>query len=247
MELSGIDIAADQMDHQFLELGLDSLFLTQATQGLQKKFGVKLTFRQIMEQHSTIASLATYLDSVLPPDPSPVATQSQAVPLQSITSVATPSSAAGSAVERLFSEQLAMMTKVFEQQMSTLRVATGLSSIAPASAISAMSVASVAVPALAPAPVFSASETSEVKHGSYRPLQPRVQQDLDDDQQRYLSTLIAKYERRTSGSKRLTAKARPHLADPRAVAGFRPQWKEIVYPLVTERAKGSKIWGRRWE
>src|SRR5271168_33754 len=62
--LSGIEIAADQMDHQFLELGLDSLFLTQATKGLQKKFGVKLTFRQIMEQYTTIASLATYLDSV---------------------------------------------------------------------------------------------------------------------------------------------------------------------------------------
>jgi len=59
------------MDHQFLELGLDSLFLTQATQGLQKKFGVKLTFRQIMEQFSTIASLATYLDSVLPADKFP--------------------------------------------------------------------------------------------------------------------------------------------------------------------------------
>ncbi len=117
-QLSGIDIGADQMDHQFLELGLDSLFLTQATQGIQKKFGVKLTFRQIMEQYSTIASLATYLDSVLPADAFPAAAVApvQAVvsqpamqSLMSSPTVATGSGSfaapAGSAVERIFSEQ----------------------------------------------------------------------------------------------------------------------------------------------
>ena len=31
------------------------------------------------------------------------------------------------------------------------------------------------------------------------------------------------------------------LADPRTAAGFRREWKELVYPIVAERAKGSKI------
>jgi amino acid adenylation domain-containing protein len=250
-QLSGIDITPDQVDHQFLELGLDSLFLTQATQGLQKKFGVKLTFRQIMEQYSTIASLADYLDSVLPPDAFPAVAQVQAVPSpaavsQVAGSVAAVSSVnggspamAGSAVERLFSEQMAMMSKMFEQQMSALRAGTGLPVAAAAPAVSAPVSATASAP-VPPAP--SATGAPEVKHGSYRPLQPRVQQDLDGDQQEYLSTLIAKYVKRTPGSKRLTDKARVHLADPRAVAGFRPQWKEMVYPLVTDRAKGSKVW-----
>jgi amino acid adenylation domain-containing protein len=260
-QLSGIDITPDQMDHQFLELGLDSLFLTQATQGLQKKFGVKLTFRQIMEQFSTIASLATHLDSVLPPDafpgaapvqaaaPQPVQTQVvSAAPVAAFASG--PSAAAGSAgavggsaVERLLSEQLAMMSKMFEQQMSTLRATTGLpvaAVAAPAPVIQAAPATPAAVAATAPA--APASATPEVKHGSYRPLQPRVQQEIDSEQQRYLDALVAKYQKRTPGSKRLTAKARPQLADPRAVAGFRPQWKEMVYPLVTDRAKGSRIW-----
>jgi amino acid adenylation domain-containing protein len=252
-QLSGIDITSDQMDHQFLELGLDSLFLTQATQGLQKKFGVKLTFRQIMEQYSTIASLATYLDSVLPADAFLVAVQGQvATPQPAVSPHASTSAAAsgagtiavpGSAVERLFSEQIAMMSKMFEQQMSTLRAASGLPAIpASATAMAAVSATPVAVLELIPAITSSAGATSEVKHGSYRPLQPRAKQDLDADQQRYLSELIAKYEKRTPGSKRLTAKARTQLADPRAVAGFRLQWKEMVYPLFTERAKGSRIW-----
>jgi acyl transferase domain-containing protein len=242
-ELSGIDIAPDQMNYQFLELGLDSLFLTQATQGLQKKFGVKLTFRQIMEQYSTIASLATYLDGVLSADAFPVAASapSMSAVISGVGAVAAPD---GSAVVRLFSEQLAMMSKMFEQQMATLQVATGLpaATVVPAIPSGLMTPVPAPVASVTPTPTSMSSETSEVKHGSYRPLQPRVQQDLDADQQRYLSALIAKYEKKTPGSKRLTAKARAHLADPRAVAGFRPQWKEMVYPLVTERAKGSRIW-----
>jgi len=248
-QLSGIDITLDQMDQQFLELGLDSLFLTQATQGLQKKFGVKLTFRQIMEQYSTITSLATYLDGVLPPDAFPATSHTQAVasqspvPAASVTTAASAGSgtsvAPGSAVERLLSEQMAMMTKMFEQQMSALRAAAGLPAGASAPALPTSLPAAISKPGAA---TPATAETVEVKHGSYRPLQPRIQQEVDSNQQNYIDTLISKYEKRTPGSKRLTAKARTQLADPRAVAGFRPQWKEMVYPLVTERAKGSRIW-----
>jgi amino acid adenylation domain-containing protein len=248
-QLSGIVITPDQVDHQFLELGLDSLFLTQATQGLQKKFGVKLTFRQIMEQYSTIANLAGYLDSVLPPDAFPVAAQTQVVTPQVSVAPglvaasgfsANPPATSGSAVERLFSEQMAMMSKMFEQQMSTLRATTGVSAPVPIAQMASAPPVLASIPA--PAPASPTTDVSEVKHGSYRPPQPRVQHDLDSDQQQYLDSLIKKYEKRTPGSKRLTDKARVHLADPRAVAGFRPQWKEMVYPLVTDRAKGSKIW-----
>jgi glutamate-1-semialdehyde aminotransferase len=32
------------------------------------------------------------------------------------------------------------------------------------------------------------------------------------------------------------------VADPRAAAGFRSEWKELVYPIVVERSSGSKLW-----
>ena len=57
-DLSGTDLADAESDASFLELGFDSLFLTQLTQSIQSKFRVKLTFRQIMESYPSLDSLA---------------------------------------------------------------------------------------------------------------------------------------------------------------------------------------------
>ncbi|MGC4047820.1 MAG: amino acid adenylation domain-containing protein, partial [Armatimonas sp.] len=35
---------------------------------------------------------------------------------------------------------------------------------------------------------------------------------------------------------------RQRLADPRAVAGFKAAWKEMVFPIVTERSEGARLW-----
>ena len=40
----------------------------------------------------------------------------------------------------------------------------------------------------------------------------------------------------------MTQQHRPRLADPRVVSGFRTQWKEMVYPILTVRSKGSRLW-----
>ena len=72
--LSGQDQSAAASDVSFLELGFDSLLLTQVAQAFRKEFGVKVTFRQLLEDYSTMETLAGYLDSQLPPEaPAPVA------------------------------------------------------------------------------------------------------------------------------------------------------------------------------
>ena len=67
-ELSGIDISAMDGATTFLELGFDSLFLTQASQGLQEKFALKVTFRQLLNDVSSLNALTEYLESKLPAD-----------------------------------------------------------------------------------------------------------------------------------------------------------------------------------
>jgi acyl transferase domain-containing protein len=53
-ELSGVQISQADASTTFLEMGFDSLFLTQVTQGLQNKFNLKITFRQLLGDQSTL-------------------------------------------------------------------------------------------------------------------------------------------------------------------------------------------------
>ena len=78
--------------------------------------------------------------------------------------------------------------------------------------------------------------------GPYKPVQKGVAGALPDQQQKALDALIARYTTRTKKSKRLTAEHRAHFADPRTVSGFRQIFKEMVYPIVTERSQGSRLW-----
>src|SRR5256886_15354995 len=40
----------------------------------------------------------------------------------------------------------------------------------------------------------------------------------------------------------MTQEYRGVLADPRVVTGFRAQWKEMIYPIITNKSKGSRLW-----
>ncbi|MCP6756999.1 acyl carrier protein, partial [Klebsiella pneumoniae] len=54
-----------------VELGLDSLSLTQVALQLSKSFGLKITFRQLMEDLSSLEHLAMHIDRELPPEAAP--------------------------------------------------------------------------------------------------------------------------------------------------------------------------------
>ncbi|RYZ34126.1 MAG: aminotransferase class III-fold pyridoxal phosphate-dependent enzyme, partial [Sphingobacteriales bacterium] len=58
----------------------------------------------------------------------------------------------------------------------------------------------------------------------------------------YLADLTSRYNAKTGASKAYTQKHRARMADPRVVSGFKPATKELVYSLVIERSKGSRMW-----
>ena len=64
LDLSGVVISDDAAT--FMELGFDSLFLTQASQAVHSRFGVKITFRQMLGDLSSVASLVKYLEREMP-------------------------------------------------------------------------------------------------------------------------------------------------------------------------------------
>ncbi|MBI2929405.1 MAG: amino acid adenylation domain-containing protein [Verrucomicrobia bacterium] len=72
-ELTGEDLSKTDQGASFFDLGFDSLLLTQVSQSVQSKFGVKVTFRQIMNDLSSLDALAGFLDGKLAPEPAAVA------------------------------------------------------------------------------------------------------------------------------------------------------------------------------
>lgn len=52
----------------FLELGFDSLFLTQLAGAFQREYGLKVTFRQLYDDLPTLRAMADHIDQALPPE-----------------------------------------------------------------------------------------------------------------------------------------------------------------------------------
>jgi amino acid adenylation domain-containing protein len=244
-DLSGIEAESLDPFATFLELGFDSLFLTQANTAFKKRFKVKITFRQLFEEAPTLDALAAYIDARLPadalpaPEPAPTAPAAASVS----ASMQAPSEAAADAgfatapangVEGLIQQQLAIMAR----QLDVLRGGS-VADVTP----------TLPSPArVSPAPAAArerahdpSNKADGSKFGPWRALQ-KTGTELTQQQTTALRQLIADYNAKTKESKRLTQKFRSQLADNRTVAGFNVQWKEMVYQIVSNGSKGSRIW-----
>ena len=67
-DVAGLPPESAQRDATFVDQGLDSLSLTQATLEFEKTFGIKLRFRRLLEDLDTQAKLAVFFDGQLPAD-----------------------------------------------------------------------------------------------------------------------------------------------------------------------------------
>jgi amino acid adenylation domain-containing protein len=66
--LSGLSAEELGLNTTFLEMGFDSLFLSQVSRALEVEFGVPITLRQVADNLSSISRLADYLETALPED-----------------------------------------------------------------------------------------------------------------------------------------------------------------------------------
>ena len=208
----------------FLEMGYDSLFLTQVAQKIQAQMKVKVTFRQLLAEYSTIPTLAAFLAAKLPaPPPS-------GTPSGSTASRIPADAPQGSAMENIFREQLQAMSDLINRQFAMLQgQGTGSTVAAPAVAASAANVS------------HAAAQAQPSRFAVFAQQQRAVDTSISAEQQRHIDALVSRYTAKTSGSQRYTQQYRSTLADPRAAAGFRREWKDMVYPIVTVSAKGSKL------
>ena len=108
-ELSGTNLTDTDVSVTFMEMGLDSLLLAQASQLIAKRFGIQIAFRQLLEEVPTLDRLAGFLDQKLPPGTAETA--AHPVPVQPATTPApTPAPASLEALEA----QLQTLTRQIE-------------------------------------------------------------------------------------------------------------------------------------
>ena len=222
-DASGIDTSAATPDMSFIEMGFDSLLLTQVALMLKKKFAIPVTFRQLNEDLGTLDLLTDYLDAQLPKD--------AATPTVNVQQIATMPMQTGTSATAL--DQINFQLQQLAAQMALLQGGQAVPSTLQPTAPK-------------PAPILaelSAEEAAEIKKpfGAVARIEKHSAA-LNDAQQKYLAAFIERYNQKTKGSKAYTQKYRAQMADPRVVSGFRPATKELVYSIVIQKSKGSRLW-----
>jgi len=229
---SGLDISAADPSAEFLDLGFDSLFLTQASLALKKHFGVKITFRQLMEQQCSMATLAAWLDEKLPAGTfMPVQAAGPSAP-HSLAPPAATATAAGSVEDRLARIENALL------KLTGSDGAHGAHESHPPHSSFNVRVKDQ-----------TGSGEKKIAFGPFRPMEKTPAGSLTAQQQAHLDKLITDYVARYPKTRAFTAEHRPVFADPRAVGGFNPLWKEMVFPAVTDRSSGAYLYdidGHEW-
>jgi amino acid adenylation domain-containing protein len=139
------------------------------------------------------------------------------------------------AVERKFKTRITFR-QLLKDMPSAAALARHLDATLPADAMQPKTAGS-ATPAATPPP----ADDGEARVRLYRPSSAHVPSTLSNVQRDYIETLVRRINERTPLSKEKTQRDRAVLADPRTAAGFRQEWKELVYPVIAESAKGSRI------
>ena len=258
-EISGRTLTEADHATSFLSLGFDLLLLGQVAQRVNKTFGVKVTFRQLMRDLNTLEAMAAMVETSAPRDKLPAVAATEATPRPAVLvaapadprTLATPVAAApllataapdaGAALQAIVREQLQAMERVFAAQIAASGGASVAATLTPAAAAAAV---------VTPAEPRSTGEILMPDTGAEAPTRFRIHKPggaCDDTateprHRPYLDELIRRYTAKTAGSKARAQTSRRTLADPRTASGFNATWKEIVYPLVCARSKGALIW-----
>lgn len=247
---SGIDLSAASASASLVELGFDSLTLTQVALQLKQTFKVNLSFRQLMEEHRSLDALAIYLDRQLPaaaPDApaatpvapaAPTAAARMAPPAVQVAPPGMAGNAPADLVQQLIQQQMQLMS----QQLALLQ------NLPPAPLAAAPDAVPAPPAAASPASADQADLQEAIKYDVKKAFGAiaRIHSDsgtcLSTRQRARLDAFIQRYVKRTRRSKEYTEAHRGHLADPRVVNGFRPIIKEIIYQIVIERSQGATLW-----
>ncbi|GAA4819475.1 amino acid adenylation domain-containing protein [Litoribaculum gwangyangense] len=250
---SGIEVEASEANYSFLELGLDSLVLTQIAITCKKEFKIPITFRQLNEEFSSPELLANYLDKNMPEDmfaatvaETPVLNPHQngsVSPLAIKQNSAPLNNSQNQTALSLIAQQLQLLGKQVElMQGKSITSNTNIANL-NTSVTDMVNIKPVSVTKQPEIDVLSEEEKQEHKKpfGASPKIEKQVV-DLNAKQLKFLKQLTKRYNKKTAASKSYAQKHRAKMADPRVVSGFKPLTKDLVYPLVIKKSSGNRLW-----
>ncbi len=236
------DTDSSKIDEElsFFELGIDSISIIQLSQEVKNSYGIEISGEKLFGDVNSLGLLSEYIQERLPvekqscseaADADAAVNWASAEPLSCLE----PSPAgnkieagAGSDIASIIKNQLEIMS----QQLKVLQ-SLGANTAAAAQPNKAALVIHKEVP------VKKAADGEERFLQKFIVKTPPV---LNQKQKQYLDSFVDEYTKRTLESKRLTQENRHVWANGRAIQGFVKQWKEIIYPILVNRATGARIW-----
>lgn len=248
----------------YFDIGIDSISVIQLKQEVKNSYNIDISAEQLFGEVNTLKSLAKFIQQKLPPAPKNLqvqvnganeprqelaaagiynkepytTTQNFNLSDSTIASSKVESCAEDAEIKRIINTQLDIMS----QQLQLLRhMGAG--------------------PNVQDTPVVAAKKEFEggfrpkaVEH-KYQKKDPLNEPDrllqkfiiktnsaLTEKQKLYLQSLVESFEKKTATSKKLTQEYRSVWANGRAIQGFSKAWKEMIYPIIASKAKGSKMW-----
>ncbi|MDI1235347.1 MAG: amino acid adenylation domain-containing protein [bacterium] len=228
-DASGLEMSNVSPNMSFLEIGLDSLLLTQVAITFKKEFGLPITFRQLNESYATPERLIEYLDSNLPKeDTIQTHANNNNVQVNNVQQLNSNDSAIGLIAQQIqmLSNQVALLQNG-NSKIASHHISNPINSNNNSANFNGL----------------SPEEVEEIKKPFGATARIEKQKvELNPKQSDFLREFTNEYNKKTIKSKQYAQKNRMTMADPRVVSGFRPLTKEIVYPIVVNKSKGTRLW-----
>ncbi|MGJ8724653.1 MAG: amino acid adenylation domain-containing protein [Roseibacillus sp.] len=257
-DLSGIETEEMEFEATLIELGFDSLMLTQVSKEIEKAFGVTTTMRQLLAELPTIGDIVNHLDNEADPSQFQPAAPAVEAPAEQAPQAAlqqpalqqpfpTTTVAPGGDQAGMMAQMMNMQMQQMQFMQAQMQMLAGIPAT-PAAPTPPPQPAAAQIPAV-PSPSATAQPskakenkpTSGTASGSTTTISRDADDSLTAQQREHIEQLVNSYVARTKSSKEWTAKYRRFHADPRTVSGFDRNWKEMIYQLVVEQSKGSRL------
>ncbi|MFN6484866.1 MULTISPECIES: non-ribosomal peptide synthetase [unclassified Nostoc] len=249
---SGIDIHTP-----FLAMGVDSLILLQINRAIQQELDINIPFRLLLENLSTIHALGTHIAQEIPLQNMIVEPSFQESTFSPILQAHTEKtsdtqnleqedeSVTGTVLEQVIEQQLQLMSKQLDilQKAGSSKKILSVQKVISSSPIQheGRQIANNSGFPEIPSSI-QAESNEQLINKTIEPLHLESKTLLTPHQQKHLDALIARFVKLTPESKRLTQTYRSYHANSRAITGFLPSIKEMLYPIHGQRGEGARLW-----